>query len=84
MDSFYLVQLKVVGAQNGITHYTLLKCTISDLKKKKTTTHNSHTPSKMLYLYLTFVRICMTLLFLALDSPKLWRLKAQILKSEAP
>lgn len=33
---------------------------------------------------LTWVRVCMTPLFLALDSPKLWRLKAQILKCEAP
>lgn len=33
---------------------------------------------------LTFVSVCITLLFLAFDSPKLCRLKAQILNSTAP
>lgn len=31
----------------------------------------------------TWVKVCITLLVLALDSPKLWRLKAQTRKCEA-
>lgn len=44
----------------------------------------THTKAKSIHLCLTLVRVSMTLLFWDLESPKLWTLKAQILKSEEP
>ncbi len=40
--------------------------------------------ARFICLCLTLTRVCMTLLFLDLESPKWCRLKAQILKSDAP
>ena len=55
------------------------------------TPHNSLGPiqftptkAKSIHLCLTLVRVSMTLLFWDLESPKLWTLKAQTLKSEEP
>lgn len=68
-----LSQYKVCGDS------TIMNCYVSILPSRQWSTSQLQ-----ITLCLTLVSVCMTLFFLALDTPKFLMLKAQILKSEAP